>query len=105
MQENPLTHDRPGFWQEYLSNLAKSLDSIKCPKPEIEMKGSFSIRSEGSMEDIKTVRSRDGRVVGTRMCTTEGCRGTRYGVRWPDGKLTWVCGKGMSFSQDEGRII
>lgn len=36
-----------------------------------------------------------GTVVGLRRCTMEGCRGTRVGVRWPDGKLTWPCSKGL----------
>lgn len=48
-----------------------------------------------------TVLSRDGHTEGkptggTRSCTLEGCRGNRIGVRWPDGKLTWPCSKGMS---------
>ena len=38
----------------------------------------------------------EGRVVGYRDCTLEGCRGTRIGVRWPDGKLTWPCSKGCT---------
>lgn len=32
---------------------------------------------------------------GTRVCPLEGCPGARLGVRWPDGRLTWPCTKGM----------
>ena len=32
---------------------------------------------------------------GTRYCTLEGCNGLRLGVRWPDGKITFPCLKGM----------
>lgn len=51
-------------------------------------------------EAPKFIFSRDGkqkgRVVGKgKPCTLEGCRGWRYPVRWPDGKLTWPCSKGL----------
>jgi hypothetical protein len=37
-----------------------------------------------------------GRVVGSgRWCRLEGCGGWRVPVRWPDGRLTWPCSKGM----------
>lgn len=32
---------------------------------------------------------------GTRLCQMDGCGGTRYGVRWPNGRITWPCVKGM----------
>jgi hypothetical protein len=38
---------------------------------------------------------------GTRTCQMEGCRGLLVGVRWPDGKLTWPCTKGMDMSNAE----
>ncbi len=42
---------------------------------------------------------------GTRHCKLEGCNGIRLGVRWPDGKLTFPCTKGMSTSNpDEWQI-
>lgn len=46
------------------------------------------------------VFSRDGRLRGhttghTKPCTLEGCRGERVRVKWPDGKITWPCSKGM----------
>lgn len=41
-------------------------------------------------------RDYEGATTGTfRGCQMEGCRGTRIGVRWPDGKMTWPCTKGM----------
>ena len=47
------------------------------------------------------VKSRDGRktgrVVGKQsLCSLEGCTGVRVSVRWPDGKLTRPCTKGMT---------
>jgi len=46
------------------------------------------------------VKSRDGRMVGVptgaeRRCQLSGCTGRRLGVRWPDGKITYPCTKGM----------
>lgn len=54
--------------------------------------------------DFENVR---GWVVGMKPCTLEGCRGRRYGTRWPDGSLTWPCGKGMEWDhkEDAWRII
>jgi hypothetical protein len=34
---------------------------------------------------------------GERRCQLEGCGSVRLGVRWPDGKLTWPCMRGMNF--------
>jgi hypothetical protein len=31
-----------------------------------------------------------------RECQLSGCRGVRVGVRWPDGKLTYPCSKGLT---------
>lgn len=58
----------------------------------------------------KKVLSREGDEIGTttggtRRCTMEGCQGVRIGVRWPDGKLTWPCSKGMTeVTEEEWRI-
>jgi hypothetical protein len=41
---------------------------------------------------------------GTRRCQLEGCSGTQVGVRWPDGKLTWPCTKGITTEGDEWEI-
>jgi hypothetical protein len=42
-----------------------------------------------------------GKVTGSeRHCQLEGCRGTRMGVRWSDGKLTYPCTKGMKVRKD-----
>ena len=56
------------------------------------------------------ILSRDGKLKGkatgtTRRCTLEGCTGVRVGTRWPDGKITWPCSKGMDFDDNSGRIL
>ena len=41
-----------------------------------------------------------GRTTGSnRFCRLEGCPGTRIGVRWPDGKITWPCSKGIGLKK------
>lgn len=34
-----------------------------------------------------------------RHCQLEGCLGRRLGVRWPGGRMTWPCTKGMKIVQ------
>ena len=34
-------------------------------------------------------------------CTMEGCRGVRLSVKWPDGKRTFPCTKGMGYDEDK----
>jgi hypothetical protein len=51
------------------------------------------------------VYTRDGKIRGKatgglRHCALESCGGIRVGVRWPDGKLTWPCMKGMIFDSN-----
>ena len=50
-------------------------------------------------KEIKTITDREGTEVGTvissKRCTLSGCGAQCLGVRWPDGKLTWPCLKGM----------
>lgn len=42
-----------------------------------------------------------GRIVGGRdVCTLEGCPGFRISVRWPDGKLTRPCSRGLKVRKD-----
>lgn len=53
-----------------------------------------------------TVLSRDGRLTGKttggqRQCQMEGCTGSRIGVRWKDGTLTYPCTHGMVFCQND----
>lgn len=48
------------------------------------------------------VFSRDRRHIGrttgsTRQCRLEGCPGTRIGVRWSDGRITWPCSNGLKY--------
>ena len=47
-----------------------------------------------------TCYSRDKKLKGkftgaSRACTLEGCRGERFGVKWPDGHTTYPCSKGL----------
>ena len=49
---------------------------------------------------IKTVYPRNksgrpGKAIGSRKCQLEGCTGVRIVVKWPDGKRTHPCTKGM----------
>ena len=55
------------------------------------------------MDIPKKVYSRGRTMVGqttgsVRSCAMEGCRGRRIGVRWPNGKVTFPCTRGMDFS-------
>lgn len=43
---------------------------------------------------------RSQRTGGTRQCGMEGCRGLRIGTRWPDGKITFPCSKGLTQRAD-----
>lgn len=56
------------------------------------------------LDAVKTVSTQDGsltgKVISRKACTLTSCRGTRLGVRWPDGQLTWTCTKGM----DNGKV-
>lgn len=46
--------------------------------------------------DYRKTRKPSGRATGTTYpCRMEGCTGVRVMVRWPDGKVTWPCSKGM----------
>lgn len=52
-------------------------------------------------EKGQTVLSRGGEHVGVVMtgneihCTLEGCRGVKAAVKWPDGKRTYLCSRGL----------
>jgi hypothetical protein len=59
----------------------------------------------GDYEGATKVFSRDGRLIGDvtggfRQCQLFGCGGTRVGVRWKDGKVTFPCSEGMKFRKD-----
>lgn len=48
----------------------------------------------------RAVLSRDGALRGTatgstKRCQLAGCTGRRYFVRWPDGRYSWPCSKGI----------
>lgn len=34
-------------------------------------------------------------------CQLEGCNGMRIAVRWPNGRLTFPCTKGMTFNRED----
>ena len=47
--------------------------------------------------------SEQGELTGaTRSCTLGGCNGRRYYVRWPDGKTTCPCSKGLTWNAERG---
>jgi hypothetical protein len=53
----------------------------------------------------RPVLSRDGALTGeatgsTKSCTLSGCTGVRYFVRWPDGRYSWPCSKGIETTDD-----
>ena len=55
------------------------------------------------------VASRDGKQIGlttgaSYSCQMEGCLGRRVTTRWPDGKVTHPCSKGMLFEEGMWRI-
>lgn len=37
---------------------------------------------------------------GTRRCQLGSCNGICFRVKWPDGKTTWPCSKGMRIRSD-----
>lgn len=47
------------------------------------------------------ILSRDGKLQGKvfgghHLCKLEGCRGSRVGVLWPDGKRTYPCDRALA---------
>lgn len=42
---------------------------------------------------------------GERVCSMEGCGGRRLATRWPSGKITYPCTKGMLHSKGNWRIL
>lgn len=56
-------------------------------------------------EKGQTVQSRGGTDVGVVVtgneapCGLEGCRGVKAAVRWPDGKTTYLCSRGLETAQ------
>lgn len=57
------------------------------------------------LRDNVWIYDRDGKQAGVptggqRHCKMEGCTGMRIRVRWPDGKITWPCSKGLTLRQD-----
>lgn len=54
-------------------------------------------RKDTAFENVKGV------VVGKgKPCNLESCGGWRVCVRWPDGKHTWPCSKGLVDGPEQG---
>ena len=55
---------------------------------------------------VHKVRARDGEIGiptgGTRRCD---CGSIRFGVRWTDGKLTWICAKAVDYDGETAIIL
>ena len=69
-------------------------------------------RDDRSIQKGVKVKNRDGDMEGTltggnHQCRMEGCRGTRLVTKWPDGKRTFPCTRGMDYDgeQNEWRIL
>lgn len=57
-------------------------------------------------EEIKHVISADGKETGDvtggrRRCQMSGCGGVCLGVKWPDGRMSWPCTKGLVATTDK----
>lgn len=47
-----------------------------------------------------------GLVTGSvHRCRMEGCRGNRVSVRWPDGRTTYPCSRGLVYRADGARQV
>jgi hypothetical protein len=52
------------------------------------------------------VASRSGDLIGlttgsTHRCSLEGCNGVRVAVKWPDGRRSYPCSKGLEQNPDK----
>ena len=56
----------------------------------------------------KFVLSKDGKlkgeIRGRRRCRLSGCTGRAFIVRWPDGKYTYPCSKGVTDTGQPGTV-
>ena len=56
--------------------------------------------------DYQKTKESCGTATGsTRRCRLEGCTGIRVMVRWPNGKVTWPCTKGMVPGPHENSLV
>ena len=60
----------------------------------------LNMSESNQQEKGQPLRSSTGKTIGaftghTKACTLGGCRGVRLRVKWPDGKYTWPCSKGL----------
>lgn len=87
-------------------------DSHATPKTAETFKSlrQYLARGENFCEPGTKVLNRDAThegttTGGTRPCTMEGCTGIRIAVRWPDGKITYPCSKGLGSKDGKYQII
>ena len=74
-----------------IKKLALHSDEVRGGCHVDHPKGSFIYNRDGTDK---------GTVTGTYTpCQMEGCRGRRVWVRWPDGKLTKPCSRGLEFDK------
>lgn len=61
----------------------------------------MATRNKTDKEKVKAKGGEIGHATGgQRDCNLHGCRGVRIAVRWPDGKITYPCTKGMTKHED-----
>jgi len=51
------------------------------------------VELDGTITDAGSVTS------SSRRCQLAGCSGRRIATRWPDGKVTYPCSKGMKWDE------
>lgn len=90
------------------TNDCESLSCLRC-FPLLNRKyGKKSMKN--TINNSQLVYIADGSKAGvltgnTRLCSMDGCRGLRHDVKWPDGKITRPCGKGMKLRKDGAQQI
>lgn len=57
---------------------------------------------KGKTRVMTAAGTESGVVVGSRRCQMAGCLGLRLIVRWPDGRHTMPCTKGMTQDNHSG---
>ena len=78
---------------------------VEGNEEEQDMQGTTQGGAEAISKPVTVVFNKDGSQQGTSSgslyrCQMEGCTGRRMSVRWPDGKTTRPCTKGMTTRQD-----
>jgi hypothetical protein len=87
------------------------IDAVAHPKAQLTMLRATCSVEPPSLRNAGTkIYSRTLHLVGTttgrrRCCTLEGCRGERISVRWPDGRHTFPCSKGMELHAEGFKLV